>query len=85
MRTERSREDCAWYNERSEWTINTVDVLSKALNIEVNALIAVVKAVNRYTKHNGAWDRSASLAEMSYQSKEHFFKLITKDIDKLNN
>jgi hypothetical protein len=56
------------YSERESAAWNALQSVCKTIDVDMDTLIPVVKAINRYEKHNGRYDRAIHTCFMRQDS-----------------
>lgn len=82
-KTPRQREDYTKYYERSTCKYDAIVQICKLLSIDLESLCTIIKSFNKYTKHNGKWDRYIGISRLTHQQSENFLTLISNNPEKL--
>lgn len=76
-KTGKERQDYTKYLERAQGAWNTIIMMCKLVGVDSNALIPIIKAINRWERNHGKWDRCFHWSSIRYSSDENFRKNIS--------
>jgi hypothetical protein len=76
-KTAEQRENYTRLIERSTLHHNTVIMMCKLINVDLYTVFAMVKAINRWEKHGGKWDRDYCI-HISYKNERNVKHFLSK-------
>lgn len=71
------------YSEKSHHTYSALIDMCRLIGVDYNSVVATVKAINRWEKHGGRWDRSTSIGyeRAGYDTESRFIRFVCRDDD----
>ena len=73
-------ESYTMHYERSTLHCNTVTMMCKLIGVDIDSVLSMVKAINRWEKHGGKWDRDYCI-HICYENERNIKRFLTpKDV-----
>lgn len=69
-KTAKERENYTKYTERSNEKGRALSMLCKLVDIDMDTLISMCKAINRWERHGGKWDRETCI-HVTYRTENN--------------